>query len=62
MIGKHNFVEIENVQDVEGLNHNLLSISQLCDNDLEVLLEVIFNSNFSWKVDYRYLELKSRLL
>lgn len=38
MIGKHNFVKIEDVQNVEGLKHNILSISQLCDNELAVIL------------------------
>ncbi|XP_045791507.1 uncharacterized protein LOC123886217 [Trifolium pratense] len=36
-IGKNNSAKIENVHYVEGLKHNLISISQLCDNDLEVI-------------------------
>ncbi|RDX62902.1 hypothetical protein CR513_58723, partial [Mucuna pruriens] len=35
-IGKHHFPSIENVLFVEGLKHNLLSISQLCDNGYNV--------------------------
>jgi len=31
-IGIHPYPSIDNVLFVEGLNHNLLSISQLCDN------------------------------
>jgi len=36
IIGKKNTTKIENVQYVEGLKHNLLSISQLCDSGFEV--------------------------
>ncbi|XP_045809814.1 uncharacterized protein LOC123904167 [Trifolium pratense] len=36
-IGKNNSAKIENVHYVEGLKHNLISISQLCDNGLEVI-------------------------
>nr|XP_027188662.1 uncharacterized protein LOC113785802 [Cicer arietinum] len=35
-IGKTNSAQINDVQYVEGLKHNLLSISQLCDNGCEV--------------------------
>jgi len=38
-IGKPNSVKIENVQYVEGLKHNLLSISQLCDSGFEVVFK-----------------------
>ncbi|RDY11697.1 hypothetical protein CR513_03602, partial [Mucuna pruriens] len=37
-IGKHNFPSINNVLYVEGLKHNLLSISQLCDCGYDVPL------------------------
>jgi len=36
VIGKINSAKIENVRYVEGLKHNLISISQLCDSGLEV--------------------------
>ncbi|KAK2428124.1 putative mitochondrial protein [Trifolium repens] len=39
MIGKINSAKIENVHYVEGLEHNLISISQLCDNGLEVVFK-----------------------
>ncbi|RDX91960.1 hypothetical protein CR513_25976, partial [Mucuna pruriens] len=35
-IGKHHFPSIDNILFVEGLKHNLLSISQLCDNGYDV--------------------------
>ena len=35
-IGKHHFPSIDNVLLVEGLKHNLLSISQLCDSGSNV--------------------------
>ena len=35
-IGKHPFPSIDNVLLVEGLKHNLLSISQLCDSGSNV--------------------------
>ncbi|RDX82434.1 hypothetical protein CR513_36783, partial [Mucuna pruriens] len=35
-ISKHPFPSIENVLYVKGLKHNLLSISQLCDNGYDV--------------------------
>ena len=35
-IGKHPFSSIDNVLLVEGLKHNLLSISQLCDSGSNV--------------------------
>jgi len=38
-IGKPNSAKIENVQYVEGLKHNLLSINQLCDNGFEVIFK-----------------------
>jgi len=38
-IGKLNSSKIENVQYVEGLKHNLLSISQLCDSGFEVVFK-----------------------
>lgn len=38
-IGKPNSAKIENVQYVEGLKHNLLSISQLCDSGFEVIFK-----------------------
>ena len=38
-IGKPNSAKIENVQYVEGLKHNLLSISQLCDSGFEVVFK-----------------------
>ena len=34
-IGKSNSSNIENVLLVDGLRHNLLSISQLCDKGIE---------------------------
>jgi len=39
IIGKNNSAKIEYVQYVEGLKHNLLSISQLCDNGFEVIFK-----------------------
>ncbi len=39
IIGKNNSAKIENVQYVEGLKHNLLSISQLCDSGFEVIFK-----------------------
>ena len=42
-IGNPNYAKIENVQYVEGLKHNLLSISQLCDSEFEV----VFKPNIS---------------
>jgi len=38
-IGKLNSAKIENVQYIEGLKHNLLSISQLCDSGFEVVFK-----------------------
>ena len=38
-IGNPNSAKIENVQYVEGLKHNLLSISQLCDSGFEVVFK-----------------------
>ena len=38
-IGKLNSAKIENVQYVEGLKHNLLIISQLCDSGFEVIFK-----------------------
>nr|XP_027188629.1 uncharacterized protein LOC113785792 [Cicer arietinum] len=38
-IGKTNSAQINDVQYVEGLKHNLLSISQLCDNGCEVVFK-----------------------
>jgi len=38
-IDKLNSAKIENVQYVEGLKHNLLSISQLCDSGFEVVFK-----------------------
>jgi len=38
-IGKINSTKIENVQYVEGLKHNLLSISQLCNSGFEVVFK-----------------------
>ena len=38
-IGKNNSAKIEDVQYVEGLKHNLLSISQLCDSGFEVIFK-----------------------
>jgi hypothetical protein len=35
--GKEKGVETENVNFVEGLEHNLISVSQLCDNGLQVI-------------------------
>ncbi len=35
-IGKSDSAKIENVHYVDGLKHNLISISQLCDNGFEV--------------------------
>jgi hypothetical protein len=35
-IGKINSAKIENIHYVEGVKHNLISVSQLCDNGLEV--------------------------
>jgi len=40
MIGKVNSAKIENVHFVEGLKHNLISISQLCDNALKLYLKL----------------------
>lgn len=40
IIGKIYSVKIEDVQYVEGLKYNLLSISQLCDNDFEVISDL----------------------
>ncbi|XP_073225551.1 uncharacterized protein [Cicer arietinum] len=39
IIGKNNSAKIENVQYVDGLKHNLLSISQLCDSGFEVIFK-----------------------
>jgi hypothetical protein len=39
IIGKVNSAKIENVHFVEGLKHNLISISQLCDNGFEVIFK-----------------------
>jgi len=39
VIGKINSAKIKNVQYVEGLKHNLISISQLCDIGLEVIFK-----------------------
>ncbi|WJX46324.1 hypothetical protein P8452_33139 [Trifolium repens] len=38
-IGKVGSAKIENVHYVEGLKHNLISISQLCDNGFEVIFK-----------------------
>jgi len=38
-IGKLNSAKIENVHFVEGLKHNLLSISQLCDSGFKVVFK-----------------------
>ncbi|KEH17454.1 hypothetical protein MTR_0014s0300 [Medicago truncatula] len=38
-IDNPNSAKIENVQYVEGLKHNLLSISQLCDSGFEVVFK-----------------------
>ncbi|XP_073220723.1 uncharacterized protein [Cicer arietinum] len=38
-IGKNNSARIENVKYVVGLKHNLLSISQLCDSDFDVIFK-----------------------
>jgi len=38
-ISKLNYAKIENVLYVEGLKHNLLSISQLCDSGFEVVFK-----------------------
>jgi len=35
-VGSHDLIIIKDVMLVEGLKHNLLSISQLCDKDYEV--------------------------
>ncbi|XP_045791328.1 uncharacterized protein LOC123886036 [Trifolium pratense] len=39
IIGKINSAKLENVHYVEGLEHNLISISQLCDSGLEVIFK-----------------------
>jgi hypothetical protein len=39
IIGKKDSAKIEDVQYVEGLKHNLLSISQLCDSGFEVVFK-----------------------
>jgi hypothetical protein len=39
IIGKNDSARIEDVQYVEGLKHNLLSISQLCDSGFEVIFK-----------------------
>lgn len=39
IIGKPNSTQIENVHYIKGLKHNLISISQLCDNGYEVKFE-----------------------
>jgi len=39
VIGKINSAKIENVQYVEGLKHNFISISQLCDSGFEVIFK-----------------------
>jgi len=38
-VGGGNTLEIKDVLFVEGLKHNLLNISQLCDNGLKVIFE-----------------------
>ena len=38
-IGKPNSTKIENVEYIEDLKHNLLSISQLCDSEFEVVFK-----------------------
>ncbi|GMI75526.1 hypothetical protein HRI_001221900 [Hibiscus trionum] len=38
-IGNHSTILIENVLYVDGLKHNLLSISQLCDKGFNVLFD-----------------------
>ena len=38
-IGNKSFIFIENVLLVNGLKHNLLSISQLCDKGFKVVFE-----------------------
>ena len=40
IIGNPNSAKIENVKYVEGLKHNLLSISQLCDSGFEVVFKL----------------------
>jgi len=39
IIGKKDSAKIEDVQYVEDLKHNLLSISQLCDSGYEVVFK-----------------------
>ena len=39
VIGKNDSSSIHNVLFVDGLKHNLLSVSQLCDNGLRVVFE-----------------------
>ena len=39
IIGNNNSAKINDVQYVEGLKHNLLSISQLCDSGFEVIFK-----------------------
>ena len=41
-IGNPNSAKIENVQYVEGLKYNLLSISQLCDSGLKLSLNLTY--------------------
>jgi len=39
IFGKKDFAKINDVEYVEGLKHNLLSISQLCDCGFEVIFK-----------------------
>lgn len=39
IIEKNNSAKIEDIQYVDNLKHNLLSISQLYDNDFEVIFK-----------------------
>jgi hypothetical protein len=39
IIGKIDSAKNENVHYVEGLKHNLINISQLCDNGLEIIFK-----------------------
>ncbi|XP_073224813.1 uncharacterized protein [Cicer arietinum] len=49
-IGKKNYALITDVQYVEGLKYNLLSIRKLCDKDFEV----IFNPNLGEVIKINY--------
>jgi len=46
-IGDKSILLIHDVLYVEGLKHNLLSISQLCDKGYQVIYQVIFTL-FYW--------------